>query len=103
MFQKIRDEEGEEHAIASALSLDPSDLFKLILRSNLLERQGKRTRPLTAMAVWRRLRQLWRVLIRNCDRRFHTHSPAGIIAIRKLARSWTNVWRATIGNTEAKS
>jgi len=36
------DTAGEEAAITRALSLDPMDLLALILRANLLERQGKR-------------------------------------------------------------
>jgi aspartyl/asparaginyl beta-hydroxylase (cupin superfamily) len=39
--QGLKDEEGEESAIQHALALDPSDLVALILRANLLERQGK--------------------------------------------------------------
>ena len=39
--QQLKDEPGEEHAIQRALTLDPSDLVALILRANLLERQGK--------------------------------------------------------------
>lgn len=41
VLQKLQDELGEEQAITNALSLDPSDLLALILRGNLLERQGK--------------------------------------------------------------
>jgi aspartate beta-hydroxylase len=39
--QKLRDEPGEEDAIRHALRLDPTDLPSLILRGNLLERQGR--------------------------------------------------------------
>ena len=39
--QKLNDEPGEANAIQRALSLDPFDLVGLILRANLLERQGK--------------------------------------------------------------
>lgn len=39
--QKLTDEQGEEAAITGALSADASDLLALILRGNLLERQGK--------------------------------------------------------------
>ena len=39
--QRLRDESGEENAIQRALNLDPSGLPALILRGNLLERQGK--------------------------------------------------------------
>jgi len=39
--QGLRDEPGEESAIRQALTLDPRDLVALILRGNLLERQGK--------------------------------------------------------------
>lgn len=39
--QSQEDEQGEERAIQHALSLDQSDLLALILRANLLERQGK--------------------------------------------------------------
>ena len=42
VYQKMKDEQGEERAIKSALSVDPSDLLALILRGNLLERQGKK-------------------------------------------------------------
>lgn len=41
VFQNLKDEQGEERAIARALSVDPSDLLALLLRGNLLERQGK--------------------------------------------------------------
>ncbi|MFL6676080.1 MAG: aspartyl/asparaginyl beta-hydroxylase domain-containing protein [Massilia sp.] len=37
-----RDEPGEEEAIRGALRVDPSDLVALILRADLLARQGKR-------------------------------------------------------------
>ena len=40
--QGLRDEAGEEGAIKGALARDPLDLLALILRANLLERQGKR-------------------------------------------------------------
>jgi len=40
--QGLRDETGEEDAIRGALARDPLDLLALILRANLLERQGKR-------------------------------------------------------------
>jgi aspartyl/asparaginyl beta-hydroxylase (cupin superfamily) len=36
------DAQGEEEAITQALSLDPMDLVALILRGNLLERQGRK-------------------------------------------------------------
>jgi aspartyl/asparaginyl beta-hydroxylase (cupin superfamily) len=39
--QSQKDEQGEESAIQRALTLAPSDLLALILRANLLERQGK--------------------------------------------------------------
>jgi aspartate beta-hydroxylase len=39
--QKLNDEPGEESSIQRALSLDPTELVALILRANLLERQGK--------------------------------------------------------------
>jgi aspartyl/asparaginyl beta-hydroxylase (cupin superfamily) len=38
----LRDEQGEENAIREALVRDPLDLLALLLRANLLERQGKR-------------------------------------------------------------
>ena len=41
VYQNQKDEQGEERAIAHALKVDPSDLLALILRGNLLERQGK--------------------------------------------------------------
>lgn len=37
----LRDEKGEEAALAGALRADPSDLLGLILRGNLFERQGR--------------------------------------------------------------
>ena len=40
--QGLRDEAGEEAAIKGALARDPLDLLALILRANLLERQGKK-------------------------------------------------------------
>jgi aspartyl/asparaginyl beta-hydroxylase (cupin superfamily) len=39
--QALKDEAGEERAIARALSVDPRDLLALLLRGALLERQGK--------------------------------------------------------------
>jgi aspartate beta-hydroxylase len=39
--RNLNDEEGEQQALKRALSLDPSDLLGLILRADLLERQGK--------------------------------------------------------------
>ena len=39
--QALQDEAGEEAAIKGALTVDPSDMLGLILRGNLLERQGK--------------------------------------------------------------
>lgn len=39
--QQLNDEPAEERAIQRALSLDPTELVALILRANLLERQGK--------------------------------------------------------------
>ena len=41
VYQKQKDEKSEELAIQRALSVDPGDLLALILRANLLERQGK--------------------------------------------------------------
>ena len=41
VYQKLQDEEGEASAITRALTADASDLLALILRANLLERQGK--------------------------------------------------------------
>jgi len=41
IYQGLKDEEREETAIQRALTLDPMDLISLILRANLLERQGK--------------------------------------------------------------
>ena len=38
----LQDEAGEEEAIRRALMADPMDLLALILRANLLERQGRR-------------------------------------------------------------
>jgi tetratricopeptide (TPR) repeat protein len=39
--QGLKDEPGEEAAIKGALTTDPGDLLGLVLRGNLLERQGK--------------------------------------------------------------
>lgn len=39
--QRQGDEKGEEEALRSALAVDPLDLLALILRGNLLERQGR--------------------------------------------------------------
>ena len=39
--QGLKDEAGEERAIQRALAIDAMDLLGLILRANLLERQGK--------------------------------------------------------------
>ena len=39
--RQLKDEPGEEHAITRALSLDPTELVALLLRADLLERQGK--------------------------------------------------------------
>ena len=39
--QRLSDEQAEENAIRRALELDPRHLVALILRANLLERQGK--------------------------------------------------------------
>jgi aspartate beta-hydroxylase len=39
--QRLGDEAGEEAAIRAALTVQPSDLLALMLRGNLLERQGK--------------------------------------------------------------
>lgn len=38
--QALKDERGEEDAIRGALTADPGDLVALILRANLLEKQG---------------------------------------------------------------
>lgn len=40
--RNLADEPAEEQAIQRALSLDPTDLVALILRANLLERQGRK-------------------------------------------------------------
>jgi aspartate beta-hydroxylase len=40
--RSLNDEEAEESAIQRALSLDPTDLVALILRADLLERQGRK-------------------------------------------------------------
>ena len=39
--QGLKDEAGEEVAIRQALSVDPTDLLGLLMRGNLLERQGR--------------------------------------------------------------
>ena len=39
--QQMGDQEGEQAAILGALTVDPSDMVALLLRGNLLERQGK--------------------------------------------------------------
>ena len=46
--QQLKDEAAEENAIRRALTLDPSELVALILRANLLERQGKTRRAALA-------------------------------------------------------
>ncbi len=40
--RQLKDEAGEETAIRRALSLDPTELTALVLRADLLERQGKK-------------------------------------------------------------
>jgi aspartyl/asparaginyl beta-hydroxylase (cupin superfamily) len=40
--RNLNDEPGQEAAVQRALTLDPTDLVALILRANLLEKQGKR-------------------------------------------------------------
>jgi aspartyl/asparaginyl beta-hydroxylase (cupin superfamily) len=40
--EKLGDDEGEQAALKRALTLDPRELVALILRANLLERQGRR-------------------------------------------------------------
>jgi Cytochrome c biogenesis factor len=39
--QRLGDERGEEEALRGALSLDPADLLALLLRGQMLERQGR--------------------------------------------------------------
>ena len=39
--RQLKDEAGEEAAIKRALSLDPTELVSLLLRADLMERQGK--------------------------------------------------------------
>src|SRR5690349_21176240 len=39
--RQLKDEQAEEDAIRRALSLDPTELVALLLRADLLERQGK--------------------------------------------------------------
>ena len=46
-----KDESAEEAAIKGALTADPSDLLALVLRANLLERQGKMHRAAGAYAA----------------------------------------------------
>ena len=46
--QHLKDEDGEESALQRALALEPTDLVALILRANLLERQGKTHRAALA-------------------------------------------------------
>jgi aspartyl/asparaginyl beta-hydroxylase (cupin superfamily)/Flp pilus assembly protein TadD len=46
--RQMKDEAGEQNALKQALSLDPRDLVALILRGNLLERQGKMHRAAVA-------------------------------------------------------
>lgn len=41
-YRALRDEKGEEQAIQNALKIDPSDLLALIMRADLLNRQGNR-------------------------------------------------------------
>lgn len=40
--QAMKDDEGEAAALKGALTVDPGDLVALILRGNLMERQGKK-------------------------------------------------------------
>jgi len=49
--QGLKDDAGEEAAIDGALARDPLDLLALILRGNLLERQGRRHRAAQAYAA----------------------------------------------------
>ena len=49
--QGLQDDAGEEAAIEGALARDPLDLLALILRGNLLERQGRRHRAAQAYAA----------------------------------------------------
>lgn len=41
VYQAMGDQDGEERAIRGALTVDPSDLLGLLLRAELLQRQGK--------------------------------------------------------------
>jgi len=49
--RQLKDDAGEESALRQALSLDPTDLVALILRADLLERQGKSHLAATAYAA----------------------------------------------------
>ena len=42
VYRALKDEAAEERAIQKALALDPLELLALILKANLLERQGER-------------------------------------------------------------
>jgi aspartyl/asparaginyl beta-hydroxylase (cupin superfamily) len=46
--RQLKDEAAEEAAIRRALSLDPTELVSLLLRADLLERQGKKHQAATA-------------------------------------------------------
>jgi aspartate beta-hydroxylase len=47
----LRDEAGEERAITSALTVDPMDLLALLMRADLLQRQGKHHKAASAFGA----------------------------------------------------
>jgi hypothetical protein len=49
--RQLRDDGGEQHALTKALSIDPQDLLALLLRGQLLERQGHRHQAARSFAA----------------------------------------------------
>ncbi len=49
--RQLKDQTGEESALRQALSLDPTDLVALMLRADLLERQGRKHQAAAAYAA----------------------------------------------------
>jgi len=73
-----KDEAGEEHAIRRALETDPRELVALILRADLLERQGKTHQAAAACA-------------RNSALPSPRHSHRRTSTTGILAPSWTGI------------
>lgn len=51
LCRQVQDLDGEQHALTKALSIDPHDLLALLLRGQLLERQGQRHQAARAFAA----------------------------------------------------